>query len=100
MQLQAFVAAESPNITAVSLHPGLVLTDMTLDDFRPFAKDTPELVGGIGVWLSTEQASFLNGKYIESNWSVEDLIERKEEIISQGKLSVVLKGDFGYEQFE
>lgn len=67
MQLQAFIAAENPNVTAVALHPGIVLTDMTLDYFLPYAKDTPELVGGVGVWLSTEKAEFLNGRYIEAN---------------------------------
>tara|TARA_R110002060_G_scaffold33056_4_gene43773 strand:+ start:315 stop:740 length:426 start_codon:yes stop_codon:yes gene_type:complete len=68
-QLQTFIAAENPNVTAISLHPGLVLTDMTMDAFRPYAKDTPELVGGVGVWLATEKAAFLNGRYIESNVS-------------------------------
>lgn len=38
IQLQAFVAAEYPNITAIAHHPGIVLTDSTLDYFRPFAK--------------------------------------------------------------
>ncbi|KAE8441546.1 hypothetical protein EG329_004854 [Mollisiaceae sp. DMI_Dod_QoI] len=100
LQLQAFIAAEHPNISAVALHPGIVMTDMTLDFFIPFAKDTPELVGGVGVWLSTEKASFLSGKYMESNWSVDDLVARQDEIVQQGKLSVGLKGDFGSEQFE
>ncbi|KAH7413157.1 putative oxidoreductase ucpA [Cadophora sp. MPI-SDFR-AT-0126] len=99
-QLQAFVAAENPNVTAISVHPGIVLTDMTLDAFRPYAKDTPELVGGLGVWLSTEKAEFLNGRYIEANWSVDDLVARKEEIVGKGKLSVKLEAELGYEQFE
>lgn len=99
-QIQAYVAAECPNVTAVAMHPGMVLTDMTMDMFKQFAKDTPELVGGLGVWLSTEKASFLSGKYVESNWSVDDLTARKDEIVSQGKLSTVLKGEFGSQQFK
>lgn len=99
VQLQAFIAAEHPNITAVAQHPGMVPTDMTMDYFRPFSKDTHKLVGGLGVWLSTDKASFLNGKYIESNWSVDELVERKGEIIQQGKLSVGLVGEFGSNQF-
>lgn len=70
-----------------------------MDYFRPFSKDTHELVSGLGVWLSTDKASFLNGKYIESNWSVNELVERKEEIVQQGKLSVGLVGEFGSNQF-
>lgn len=98
-QMMAFVAAENPNVTAVALHPGIVMTDMTVDFFVPFAKDTPGLVGGVAVWLSTEKAAFLSGKYIESNWSVDDLVTRKEEIVSQGKLKIDLAGELGQEQF-
>lgn len=99
-QLQAFVAVECPNVTAVAIHPGLILTDATLDYFKPFAKDSPELLGGLGVWLATEKAAFLSWKYVEVNWSVDELMERKEEIVKEGKLSIGIKGDFGSEQFE
>jgi hypothetical protein len=42
----------------------------------------------------------LNGRYISSNWSVDELMERKEEIVSQEKLLVGIKGDFGEAQFQ
>lgn len=100
LQIQVFVAAEISNVTAVAIHPGIVMTDMAMDMFVPFAKDTPELIGGLGVWLATDQAAFLDGKYIGSNWSVEDLVARKDEILSEGKLSILLKGEFGKKQFE
>jgi NAD(P)-dependent dehydrogenase (short-subunit alcohol dehydrogenase family) len=35
-----FIAAEQPSIVAYSLSPGIVPTSMTLDSFKPFAKDT------------------------------------------------------------
>lgn len=75
------------------------MTDMTLDAFKRFALDTPELVGGVGVWLATDNAAFLNGKYISANWSIEELLERKEEILSGGLLSVALVGKLGQGQF-
>ena len=50
LQLMTYVAAESPNVFAVALHPGIVDTEMTIDSFKRFALDTPELVGGVGVW--------------------------------------------------
>jgi NAD(P)-dependent dehydrogenase (short-subunit alcohol dehydrogenase family) len=100
LQLTAFVTAENPNVTAVALHPGIVMTEMTLPMFFPFAKDTPELIGGLGVWLATDKAAFLTGKYIESNWSVDDLTARKDEIVSEGKLTISLKGEFGKKQFK
>jgi hypothetical protein len=34
------------------------------------------------------------------NWSVDELMERKEEIFKEGKLSIGIKGEFGSEQFE
>ncbi|KAH6670068.1 putative oxidoreductase ucpA [Halenospora varia] len=100
IQIQAFVAAENPNVTAVALSPGTVLTGMTAPAFVPYSIDTPELVGGVGVWLCTEKASFLNGKYVDVNWSVDELVERKGEILEGGKLSAGVKGDFGIEQFQ
>ena len=66
-------------MTAIALHPRIVMTEMTAGPFQCFALDTPELVGGLGVCLSTEKAAFLNGKYVSSNWSVGDLAARKEE---------------------
>lgn len=99
LQLAAFLVAENPNITAISLHPGVIMTGMTWPDFKRFALDTPELVGGVGVWLSTSNAEFLTGRYVSANWSVEELIERKEEIVKENKLTIALTGKFGMEQF-
>jgi NAD(P)-dependent dehydrogenase (short-subunit alcohol dehydrogenase family) len=100
IQIQRFVAAENPNIMAVSLHPGTVLTSITKPAFVKFSKDTFALAGNTAVWLSTEQAKFMNGRYIGTNWSVEELMERKDEIVSKGKLLVELQGTFGKQQFD
>lgn len=35
-----FVTAENPQVATYSLSPGIVQTSMTLDSFKPFAKDT------------------------------------------------------------
>lgn len=99
-QLSAFVSAENPNVSAVAVHPGIVKTDMVIRMFERFAKDSPALVGGLAVWLSTEKAEFLRGKYVESYWSVDDLIAKKEDIVKGGELSLVLKGNFGKQFFE
>lgn len=99
LQMAAHVAAENPYVTSVSLHPGVVNTEMTVDAFKRFALDSPELVGGIAVWLSTEKAAFLSGRFVASNWSVDDLYERREEIKSGKLLQMDLLGNFGAEQF-
>lgn len=100
LQMAAYVAAESKNVTSVSLHPGLVKTGMTQESFLKFALDSPELVGAVAVWLATEKAKFMNGRFMNINWNVDDLYERREEI-QQGKLlQIDLQGSFGAEQFQ
>lgn len=100
LQMAAYVAAEAPNVTSVALHPGVVATDMTQESFRRFALDSPELVGGVGVWLATERARFMSGRVMNSNWNVDDLYERREEILEGKLLQIDLRGTFGPEQFE
>lgn len=100
LQMTAFVAAENPNVTAIAMNPGIVMTNMTLESFKRFALDTPELPGGTGVWLTTEKAKFLNGRYISANWDVEELAQREEEILKENKLTMQLVGRLGMDQFE
>lgn len=100
IQMQRFVAVENPNITAISLHPGTVLTGITKPYFVKFSKDTFALAGGVAVWLATEQAKFMNGRYMGVNWSVVELMDRKDEIVSKGLLMEELQGTFGKDQFE
>jgi hypothetical protein len=71
----------------------------SLDSFKRFALDTPELVGGTAVWLATKAAKFLTGRFISANWSVDDLMRRKDEILARTDLKVVYQGNFGLEQF-
>lgn len=95
LQMMAYVAAENPKVSAFALNPGIVMTDMTMDAFKRFALDTPELVGGTGVWLATGKAEFLSGRYISANWSVEELEQRKFEIVSEGELTMQFCGKLG-----
>ncbi|KAH6618407.1 hypothetical protein B0J18DRAFT_278440 [Chaetomium sp. MPI-SDFR-AT-0129] len=99
-QLLAHFAAAYPSLTTISLHPGLVDTDMTDPAFERFNKDTPELVGGVAVWLTSEKAKFLSGRAIAAQWSVDDLVEREKEIVEGGLLQMALNGKLGKEQFQ
>jgi hypothetical protein len=71
-----------------------VLTSRT-GAFRKFALDTPELVGGASVWLTTESAAFLNGRVFMANWSVDELMENKAKILAGKDLTMALQGQFG-----
>ena len=99
VQIQRFVAAENPNVVAVALHPGTVHTAITKHAFVKFSKDTFALAGGVAVWLASEQAKFMNGRYMGVNWSVDELIERQDEIVAKGELLMELQGSFGKSQF-
>ncbi|KAF9691167.1 hypothetical protein EKO04_010906 [Ascochyta lentis] len=103
LELMAYLAVENPNVVATALHLGIVLTDMTDDSFKKFANDTPELVGGIGVWLAGWEGPdrrFLSGRFVDANWDVEDLVARREEILQKDLLKMTLNAKLGAEQFE
>ncbi|KAE8449504.1 hypothetical protein EG329_008113 [Mollisiaceae sp. DMI_Dod_QoI] len=100
IQIQRFIAAENPNVTAISMHPGGVVTSITKPQFVKFSNDTHALAGGVAVWLATDEAKFMNGRYMSVNWSVEELMEKKDEIVSKGDLFTELQGKFGKAQFE
>lgn len=76
------------------------MTPITKPAFLRFSLDTFELAGGVAVWLASEKARFMNGRYMGANWSVDDLMERQAEIVSKGLLLPELQGTFGSAQFE
>ncbi|RAK90602.1 short-chain dehydrogenase [Aspergillus costaricaensis CBS 115574] len=79
-----FVAAENPQVATYSLSPGIVQTSMTLDSFKPFAKDT----GAVTVYLAAKQPQYLNGRHLSSNWDLAELEDRKMEFSSSDTLKV------------
>ena len=44
------------------------------------------------VWLASPEARFLKGKFLWSNWDVEELKARRDELESSTLLSVALGG--------
>ncbi|RYP58786.1 hypothetical protein DL769_008803 [Monosporascus sp. CRB-8-3] len=95
-KLVSDIAASYPNIIAISLHPGIVKTDMLLEQYWHLDTNEPELVGGVVVWLAGDNAKFLSGRAISVNWSVDDLVARRQEIVKNDLLKMHLKGDFGW----
>ena len=101
IQLTAFIAAENPNVVTVAFHPGMVETDMVDSKaLAHFCHDSAELAGANAVWLCTEEARFMTGRYMNTNWDVGELAARKDEIVREDLLKIVLKGTFGVEQFK
>ncbi|KAF5848988.1 hypothetical protein GGP41_010076 [Bipolaris sorokiniana] len=94
--LAVYVAAEYPSVTAISMHPGLVATDMLREPFGSlFNNDSAELVGGTAVWVCQEKARWLSGRFVSVNWDVEDLLERKGEVLEGDLLRLGVRGEFG-----
>jgi hypothetical protein len=44
------------------------------------------------VWVASEEAAFLKGKYVWANWDVRELLERKEETAETKLLEMWLSG--------
>jgi hypothetical protein len=44
------------------------------------------------VWLASEEATFLRGKFVWANWDAEELLARADEIKSSMLLEVTLNG--------
>ncbi|KAK9238487.1 hypothetical protein V1525DRAFT_111220 [Lipomyces kononenkoae] len=100
LQETAYFAACYKNVTAFAVHPGLVRTNMTHNTMMHMDAQSPELVGGLAVWLSHPHALFLNGRVVVNTWDVDELVARKEEILRGKNLTIGLFGTFGPEQFE
>lgn len=66
------LAAEHPNVRSVAVHPGIVATDMASGNnpFTPYAHDHVDLPGAVVNWATSEEAAFLQGRYISSNVSI------------------------------
>lgn len=83
----------SEEVQIVSFHPGAIWTDasrslgINKDDYKWDDGESPvnvqitspdrspdDLPGAFTVWLSSPEAQFLHGRYVESNWDVEEMM--------------------------
>lgn len=90
----------SCRVSSVGLLAGLQTTHRDRSNyFRPARRSwltlvdpTVELPGHFSVWLATEQARFLNHKFLWANWDAEELLARKKEIEDSNMLTWLLQG--------
>ena len=84
-----FIHTEYPNVRAFSYHPGGVKTELAKnlpENMMNLMVDTPELAGGYCVWLTTEQADFLRGRYSDCTWDVNELMKNAKLIVEMDLL--------------
>ena len=71
----------------------LVLADLAQNmpkDMHNILIDTPELSGGLCVYLATCRADFLRGRYVSACWDITELEKRQKEIIANNLLKMQL----------
>ena len=50
--------------------------------------DSVELCSGFAVWLTKGPRTWLGGRYVSSNWDVDEFETKREEVVSGDKLKV------------
>ncbi|MBT1704056.1 SDR family oxidoreductase [Chryseosolibacter indicus] len=76
-------------VKCFSIHPGGVPTSLAKtmpDDFHSTLVDEPELAAGFIVWLCSGKADWAKGRYLSSNWDVNELLQMKDQIIAEDLL--------------
>jgi hypothetical protein len=44
------------------------------------------------VWLVSSEADFLKGRFVWSNWDIDELLEKKDVVLGNDLLTMRLKG--------
>jgi len=81
-------------LLAAAVHPGAVMSQMAEEtapkEFFKYLTDDPELCGAFMVWLTKPRESagmeWLGGRHLVANWDVDELLQRKDEIIQKDLL--------------
>jgi NAD(P)-dependent dehydrogenase (short-subunit alcohol dehydrogenase family) len=84
--LISFLQAENPELRVVSMHPGVLDTEMGTKSGLPVSKDEMSLPTGFAVWLASEAAGWVGGRFLWAHWDVEELALMKDEIVKGGEL--------------
>ncbi|KAH7195289.1 hypothetical protein DER44DRAFT_830485 [Fusarium oxysporum] len=71
-------------LIAISIHPGGIKTELALNmppAMHSHLNNTVELAADTMVWLSRERRDWLSGRFITVNWDMEELENKKKEIL-------------------
>ncbi|KAK3113990.1 hypothetical protein LTR53_008127 [Teratosphaeriaceae sp. CCFEE 6253] len=82
---------DGSGIRSVAMHPGGVPTDMARlagipENLMRLMIDQPALPGATAVYLSTQRADFLMGRFVSSTWDMEQLEGVKERVLEEDLL--------------
>jgi len=80
---------EEDGIKCFAIHPGGVPTTLAKNmpgEMHSFLVDEPELAAGFIVWLCSGKADWAKGRYLSSDWDVNELLQMKDQIIKDDLL--------------
>ncbi|KAF4968357.1 hypothetical protein FSARC_4303 [Fusarium sarcochroum] len=90
LKMVDYFAFENPDIHVVSIQPGIIGTEINPKITE--GPDTVQLPAHFLVWLASDEAEFLRGKFVWANWDAQELLARADEIRSSSLLRVTLNG--------
>ncbi len=76
-------------VKCFAVHPGGVPTILGKNmpkEMHPYLTDKPELAAGFIVWLCSGKADWAKGRYLSSNWDVNELLQIKDLILKDDLL--------------
>ncbi|CZT43556.1 uncharacterized protein RSE6_03617 [Rhynchosporium secalis] len=86
-RLSEILGSDIPETVArfISIHPGVVATDMNVKSGfgASVLKTDMKLTGDFIAWTASEEASFLAGRFVSVNWDVDEIVQRKPEILEK-----------------
>ncbi|KAH7324918.1 hypothetical protein B0I35DRAFT_458558 [Stachybotrys elegans] len=89
------IRIEHPDVRFVNVHPG----NLESDGFARSGAPAPpngmtngELTGNFFAWLATDDANFLNGRFVWAEWDIEELKGRKKDIEDGDLLLTTIDG--------
>ncbi|KZV67318.1 NAD-P-binding protein [Peniophora sp. CONT] len=93
------LALDYPELFVTAVHPGAIatpggdatLTGMGLKGVLP-QPDTVELAAATFLWLTARNAEFLNGRYVQATWDLNEVLAKKDEIVRDNLLVTKLAG--------
>jgi len=71
-------------VKCFAVHPGGVATTLAKnmpDEMQVHLVDSPNLAGGVIVWLSSGRADWAAGRYVSSNWDVTEFSQIQESVL-------------------
>ena len=80
-------------ILSFSLHPGSTMTELAKplkQEIAQFLIDKPELGGDTIVWLTAERREWLAGRFMNAQWDMQELSEKKDRIVKEDHLKMRL----------